>query len=158
MEEFWKDISFSPSHHPISAAATAAVSVADVNNVSHTTILQEFLALPTDAGIPHRGTVSASSAQLDGPSPSTALPLNTHHRFPFPPPQGDSLPSHPPPPPLHSLTRKRGPEPDDNGGDRRHERLMKNRESAARSRARKQVIFFFFFTYISFLDHFNFHY
>ncbi|XP_019155884.1 PREDICTED: bZIP transcription factor 27-like [Ipomoea nil] len=112
MEEFWKDITLSPSHHPISAAGAAATAV------SHTTILQEFLALPTDGGRPPH-------------PPATALSLNTHPITP---------PALPPTPHHHFHTRKRPPETDGDDDDRRHhERLIKNRESAARTRARKRA-------------------
>nr|GMD94436.1 protein FD-like [Ipomoea batatas] len=124
MDEFWKDITLSPSHHPISAAAAVSASGDDV---SPTTILQEFLALPTGGGgrPPHGST---TSGHWNGPPPATALSLNTHHH-----------PDPITPPPHHFHTRKRPPETDDGADLRHHERLIKCRESAARYRARKRA-------------------
>ena len=166
MDEVWKDLSLSSLHHH--SISTVNNATTNTHHAFRSTLLQDFLARPSNMDPLRTGTSTADPSSAGAatpfasplPPPPTLLSLNSLPDFHC---IDDTDPMKPhshlhnnataatpylyPPfnvlaaasPEYPSFRKKRPRGSDDNSGDRRHKRLIKNRESAARSRARKQV-------------------
>ncbi|RVX03253.1 Protein FD [Vitis vinifera] len=166
MDEVWKDLSLSSLHHH--SISTVNNATTNTHHAFRSTLLQDFLARPSNMDPLRTGTSTADPSSAGAatpfasplPPPPTLLSLNSLPDFHC---IDDTDPMKPhshlhnnataatpylyPPfnvlaaasPEYPSFRKKRPRGSDDNSGDRRHKRLIKNRESAARSRARKQA-------------------
>ncbi|CBI19920.3 unnamed protein product, partial [Vitis vinifera] len=145
MDEVWKDLSLSSLHHH--SISTVNNATTNTHHAFRSTLLQDFLARPSNMDPLRTGTSTADPSSAGAatpfasplPPPPTLLSLNSLPDFHCIDDTDPMKPhSH-----LHNNATAATPYlprgSDDNSGDRRHKRLIKNRESAARSRARKQA-------------------